>query len=73
MHFYDYECTYEFSPGSRVSEIYKKIKILPLGIFSFKKFSEVEILEILISKLESDALPFWPWDYKIFSENNTQK
>ena len=47
-----------FSPGSRVSEIYKKIKILPLGIFLLKKFSEVEILEILISKLESYALPF---------------
>ena len=60
MHFYDYECTYGFSPGSRVSQKLQKIKILPLGIFGFslKKFSEVEILEILISKLESYALPF---------------
>ena len=58
MHFYDYECTYGFSPGSRVSEIYKKLKFFPWEFFSLKKFSEVEILEILISKLESYALPF---------------
>ena len=53
----------------------RNIKILPLGIFgsSPKKFSEVEILEILISKMESYALPFWPWDYKTFSENNIHK
>lgn len=36
MHFYDYECTYGFSPGSRVSEIYKKLKFFPWEFFSLK-------------------------------------
>ena len=58
MHFYDYECTLDFHPEVGCPKIKKKIKILPLGIFLLKKFSEVEILEILISKLESYALPF---------------